>query len=145
MAKYITVARFKLRDRDGKPYHLPRGSEIELSDDTGKKYARLGLVLAPPASQKSPPAPAAPSAPKDPAERMTRINEAIEQLDPGKAEHFSPSSGKPHVKAIEDSLGWGISAEERDTAWAAIEEGRKKAAASGEGDNGGNGGEGSLV
>lgn len=55
-------------------------------------------------------------------DKATAIKQAIELLDPKNPEHFT-GSGVPQVKAIEQLLGYDISAADRDAAWAEVNKG----------------------
>ena len=64
----------------------------------------------------TPPPPPKPQAPTDKQERIEAICKAIEQLDPDNAEQWI-GNGAPATSALEDILGWEVSAAERDEAW----------------------------
>lgn len=49
--------------------------------------------------------------------RSQAILQAAEGLSPKNPDHFT-SDGRPQVKALEAVLGYGITAQERDKAWA---------------------------
>lgn len=59
--------------------------------------------------------------PTDPNARAEALAEAIALLvEAGKREAFT-AGGAPHVKALNELLGWTPSSEERDTAWLAFQ------------------------
>lgn len=55
-------------------------------------------------------------APTEPAERNAAIKEAIGKLEPENGAHWLKDGKTPEVKALEELLGWGIKAEERNQA-----------------------------
>ena len=65
-------------------------------------------------------------APKVKRQRLAAIKDAIRRLtdmDPEKTkEGVWRTNGRPEVKALEVVLGWDLTAQERDEAWAALEE-----------------------
>lgn len=52
------------------------------------------------------------------ADKEQRLIEVIGTLDPDKEEHFT-KSGVPQIPMLAEALGDDVSAEERDSAWAA--------------------------
>lgn len=57
-------------------------------------------------------------------DKATAIKQAIQLLDSKNGDHFT-GSGVPQVKAIEQLLGYDISAADRDAAWGELNEGKK--------------------
>lgn len=55
-------------------------------------------------------------APTDQAVRIDAIKEAIGKLEPENGAHWLKDGKTPEVKALEELLGWGIKAEERNQA-----------------------------
>lgn len=61
-----------------------------------------------------------PTIPTDPEERLAAITTAIGMLDEKDPELWTKYDGVPQVKAIENILGYDISAMERNEAWGRI-------------------------
>lgn len=55
--------------------------------------------------------------PAAPADHQADILRAADTLNPENRDHFT-SDGRPQVKALESVLGYDITADERDRAWA---------------------------
>ena len=91
---------------------LAPGAVVELGPD---EAARIGAALA--GSDSAQEAPAGDSRQTD------AIAEAIRALDPGAADAWT-KSGKPDVRALEQRLGYDITAAERDAAWEQVEQER---------------------
>lgn len=71
-----------------------------------------------PNRNKPEPEPQKVTAPTDQVERLAEIKEAIGLLEKGNEAHWLADGVTPDVKALEGVLGWGISAAERNQAFA---------------------------
>lgn len=109
MREYINVHRVN---------KSPAGARAEYSDEEARRLLRLGAIRLPEAE----PPPAVPDDDDDPDDRQTAIRNAIEQLQDEQPEGAFTAQGKPQVSAIEDILGYDITAEERDAVWAEMSE-----------------------
>lgn len=91
------------------------GTEVDLPDTWIDDLRRKGYVGGDevPISESDPP-----KRPRAKAGLVADILAAAEMLDPENSDHFT-TTGLPQVKALEALLGYYITAEERDTAWAA--------------------------
>ena len=103
---------------DGAVY-LP-GAPVELPDDIAETLLADGIValFKPPKGAQQEGAP-------EGATRKTAIRAAAEALDKGNADLWT-ADGKATVEALEAVLKFGISADERDEAHAAIEANAKR-------------------
>ena len=65
--------------------------------------------------------PSRPEAPTDPTERSVAIMNAGGEVDPDNEDLWmgKPDERRPTVDAIQEILGWDITAAERDEAWSA--------------------------
>lgn len=114
---------------------LKPGTILTVPDDISKEEAdnliRIGVAEASPVDTTTynPPADIVDDiadkekamVPTDPQERLAAIAEASKGLDPDNAELWT-KGGLPQVKAIEDVLGYDITAEERNEAWERVQE-----------------------
>ena len=93
--------------------HEPGGYIIiNLSDFDPSTMTEWGVEKPPDTGHEQP------EPPKDPAVRAAAIYEAFGKVDPDKDELWTGRYGgrKPTVTALEDILGWQITAAERDEA-----------------------------
>lgn len=115
----------ELTDKEAKPL-LAIGAISEINDEQvtapeggkGTAGAKAGAGTTDGAGTKE--------APTDPAERIAAIKEAIGKLEPGNEAHWLKDGKTPEVKALEELLGFGIKAGERDQAFAELQAGNKE-------------------
>lgn len=89
---------------------LEAGKEYELEDTDAKYLIQIGKAEVPGADNAD--------TPLD-SDRLAEIVLAIDVLDSDNKDLWT-GEGKPQVKAIENELGFDITADERDAAWEAF-------------------------
>ncbi|MBA5779524.1 hypothetical protein H2509_20530 [Stappia sp. F7233] len=101
--------------KDRKP-----GEVIDLPESEAKAMlARYGEYKGPPVSAAEKPAPVKPK-----GEKLTAaIVAAVKDLDDENDDHFT-RSGLPVLAELEKRLGYDVTAEERDIAWASLQAGQ---------------------
>lgn len=106
----------------GGQYYEP-GARLSLPASEAQRCAEAGAVsIGDSADAPSAEGAARPSS--EPPSLHEEIVQAIGMLDPENEDDFT-KAGKPDVSALEVTLGKGITAEQRDAAWAAFQEARE--------------------
>lgn len=105
------------RDKDGNAVHNLPGTVLALPEDEADALvARYGEYKG-----GAPEVPAAPAVVKPKGDKLlAEIAAGIGALDAENEEHFTAGS-KPAVAVLEKILGYDITAEERDAAWAGMQ------------------------
>lgn len=101
MGEYVNVHRVNQR---------PAGERCEYSDEEARRLLRLGAIR-----HVTPDEPEADVEPDD--DRAAQIRAAIEQLEDDAPEEAFTAAGVPKVDAIEEIVGYDITAQERDDVW----------------------------